>query len=218
MHRGKFVGMDGISAALRHTATVSRSVGSSSFSRCDNAATAEFSGPCCGRDRRPPHVRRRAHLRIVSRRLYMLSLRRYRPDMSLAPPRFFFRGRTRIDSAVTAVERDVVLIAVDHGRVVDVMNFVHVDIHDGAVVEEMSAVPASPFKTGTEIAKAVVDAAIETNVRSPIAVPPPEVATFPTPPSRSPKETDFRRQNPCPWNPVIVVDVIVVSPVPGIQR
>ena len=53
----EFVGMDGISAALRHTSTVSGSVGSSSFSGCDNAAAAEFSRPRAGCDRGPAHVR-----------------------------------------------------------------------------------------------------------------------------------------------------------------
>src|SRR5208282_4237866 len=60
------------------------------------------------------HVRRRALLRVGSGRLRMLSLNRYRRDMSLTRRRLVFRPGARVDSTVAAVVTDVTLVVVRH--------------------------------------------------------------------------------------------------------
>src|SRR5208282_4546291 len=127
----------------------------------------------------------------------------------------FFRPRTHADSTFAAVVADSVHRLVHHGRVVNVVNDLDVHVEHSTVVEKVSAVPTSAFKTQTEVAKAVVNPAVEAHVRAPVAVPPPISAAFPTPISGSPQETHFRSQHPGSRHPIIIADVVVVGPVAG---
>src|ERR1039458_2880065 len=115
------------------------------------------------------HVRRRALLRVGSGRLRMLSLNRYRRDMSLPRRRLVFRPWTRADSTVAAVIADVVLVVVPHGGVVNIVHVGDVHVVHRTVVEKVSAVPTPAFVTLTEIAEAVIDPAVEAYVRTQVA-------------------------------------------------
>jgi hypothetical protein len=57
----------------------------------------------------------------------------------------------------------------DDGAAVDVSDIGHVHVHHGAVVEECAASPFAATKTYAAVSEAVVNAAVEADVRSPIA-------------------------------------------------
>src|SRR5208337_1162224 len=178
-----------------------------------NATVIKISGPGCCCDARLAHVRRRALLRVGSRRLRMLSLSRYRRDMSLTRRSLVFGPWTRADSTIAAVVTDVAHVVVDHCGVINVVNFIHVYVVHGAIVEKVSVIPTPAFVTLTEIAEAVINSAIEAHVRAPIAVIENKSVAAPTPIGWSPQETDFRRHHPSSWHPVVIVDVVIVGPV-----
>jgi len=75
----------------------------------------------------------------------MLSLRCYWRDMPLMRVGLLFRRRTRVDSAVAAVEADMVSV-VNYGFIVNIVNVIDVDVHHRAVVEEVSAIQRPPPK------------------------------------------------------------------------
>src|ERR1700760_821621 len=83
-----------------------------------------------------------AELRVCARCLEVLHLSGNGRDVPLAVSRFFFCVGTRLDAAVASVITDTVDdggVAND-GGVVGVVNVRDVDVIDGAVVEEVSAV------------------------------------------------------------------------------
>src|SRR5580658_8083727 len=143
----------------------------------------------------------------------MLSLSRYRRDMSLTPGGLLARCRTRADSAIATVVADVAFVVVRHVGVVNIVNVGDVHVAHGTVVEKVSAVPASAFKARAEIAEAVIDPAVEAYLRTPIAVIENKSVAAPTPIGRSPQEADFRRHHPRARHPVVIGDVVIVAPV-----
>src|SRR5207245_6360498 len=59
----------------------------------------------------------------------------------------------------------------------------------------------------------VIDAAVKTHdSKRPIAGIKNETAATPSPISRSPQETRLGRQNPCPWNPVVIAVIVIPRP------
>jgi hypothetical protein len=78
------------------------------------------------------------------------------------------------------------------------------------VIKEMAAFPMTAPETGPEITKPIVNPAVETDVRSPITGVPKVAPVTPTPPSRRPEKSDFRRLYPNARDPVIVI----ISPGP----
>src|SRR5271163_845991 len=134
----------------------------------------------------------------------MLSLSRNRTNVPVVRRRLLFRTRTYVDSTIAPVEADAVDVLVDHGGVVNIVNFGDVDVHHRAVIEKVSAVPTSAFKTQTEISEAVIDPTVEANVRTPVTVVEIKSAVTPPPVARSPKESNLRSQNPGPGHPVII--------------
>src|ERR1700733_8435710 len=64
----------------------------------------------------------------------------------------------------------------------------------------------------TEVAVAIVDAAIESYGSAPISLIEKKSSTAPTPVAWGPEEADFRRHYPCTWHPVIVV--VTPGPIP----
>src|SRR5215469_6434697 len=118
------------------------------------------------------------------------------------------------NSAWAAVEADAVLGALIYdGFVVDVVYVGHVDVGDGAVVVVIVAAPVAAKEASTRIAEAVVNSAVETDVRSPVAGVP-NVETFaPTPITGRPKVTGLRGYHPRTGNPEIVLVVVIVGPI-----
>ena len=116
----KVVRMDGRAGSSRVvlcTPLISSAIGWSIRRSCRfgryRATVIEISGPGCRCDAWLAHVRRRALLRVGSGCLRMLSLNRYRRDMSLTRRSLFLSRRTRADAAVAAVVTDAVYVVVD---------------------------------------------------------------------------------------------------------
>src|SRR5271167_3955208 len=121
----------------------------------------------------------------------MLRLCRHRWHVALAGCGVF-RGRgTGSYSALAAVIADTVnRHVIDHRRVVNIVNVGDVDVVHRAVVIELAVVPASAFVAMAEISVTVSDAAIEANLRSPVALMEKKSVTTPTPIRRSPEVAD----------------------------
>jgi len=89
----------------------------------------------------------------------------------LAASRQLCRSGTGLQSTRSAIETHAGASAVvlNDAAVVDVMHDGDVHIVDGAVVIKMSAAPIASLVTDSDVAKAVVDAAIEADVGAPVA-------------------------------------------------
>src|SRR5579862_3604954 len=119
------------------------------------------------------------------------------------------RRRTRLDSTRPSVEAGVVDRCVVHyyGLVVDIRHIRHADIRDAAVVVEPSATPFATDEAHSAVAKTVVNAAIEADMRPPIAGMPRVESTAPSPVTGSPKHAD-RGYYPRAGDPVVPALVI----------
>src|SRR5215469_2661925 len=124
------------------------------------------------------------------------------------------RRRPRFDTAVTAVVADVAFGDVGDSRVVGVVDNGRVYAVHISVVGKATAFPSAALIPNTAVAEAVVDAAVETHVRSPIPRVPDIYAVTPAPVTGSPQEAHLWWLNPCAGHPVIA-GVVVVSPVAG---
>src|SRR6266851_573768 len=101
----------------------------------------------------------------------MLSLNGYRRNMFLMYHRLFLRRWTPVDPAVAAVVADAVhRRVVDHGGVVNVVNVGDVHVVHRTVVEKLSVLPTSALIAVTKVSIAVTDPAIETYLRTPVAL------------------------------------------------
>jgi hypothetical protein len=85
-------------------------------------AVFEVSGPWSGCDRRPSVIHGGALLTIHSRELAMLSLIRYWREMSLTSEGLLLVRRPRGYAAVATIEADAIVVPVDHGGVVNIVN------------------------------------------------------------------------------------------------
>src|SRR5271157_4071379 len=124
----------------------------------------------------------------------------------LSPIRFLLRSRPRFDTA-GAVEADVPRVVHDDGAVVDVGHIGHVHVDHRAVVEEGSASPLAAEETYAAVSEAVVNSAVEANMRPPVASVPAVEAASETPIARSPEHAD-RRDHPCAGDPIVAAYVI----------
>src|SRR5580704_1996840 len=188
-------------------------VGRSGFSGRYRSGTLKLSRPVGSGYRGPAVIDRSALLRVAAGSLLMLSLSRNRRDMSVTLGRFFFRPRTVVYPALAAVVADPV-----DGGVVDhrcVVNVGDVHIVDGAIVEKVSAVPASALIAVTEISESVIDPAVEPDMRPPIAGVEKKCAAAPTPPAGSPEEAGFGGQHPGARYPKVVGGVSIPGPIAG---
>src|SRR5579864_335364 len=146
----------------------------------------------------------------------MLSLSTYWREVSLTLRSLFLVRRARIDPTAAAVVAHAVHGGVvDHGRVVNVVNVGHVHIVHRTVVEEPVVVPTSTFVAISEVAETIIDPAIETDSRAPIALMKQKSIATPTPIPRSPEEAGFRRQHPRAGYPVVISVIVIVGPVAG---
>jgi hypothetical protein len=133
--------------------------------------------------------------------------------MSLTCGSLFFRPRSSRDSTLTSVVTYVVHgdVADDDRLVVDVPNICNVVY--GSVVKEDPTIPVTSLIAKTRVAETVVDAAVESDARAPVALMINEHAIAPSPITRSPQESGLRYQDPRPRHPEI--SIITVSPVSG---
>src|SRR5580658_6422179 len=102
----------------------------------------------------------------------------------------------------------------DDGPCISVVNYSHVYIVHARVVVKVAVGPPTAVIAGADITETVVDAAIETDLRSPVARVPEVRAVSPTPIAGRPEKADLWRFDPGAGNPEIS-SVIAVAPVAG---
>jgi len=167
-------------------------VGASSSLGSYYAASSEVGRAGRRRHWRPTVVLPRKQSSVLACGLLMLELR---PDWSavrFVGPGLLLRRGARGYSAPSTVERHVRVVIYDDGPVIDIGHVRDVHIGHRPVVEEVAAAPFSACEAFAEISEAVINAAIKSNVRAPIAGIPNIEAIVPTPVSRSPKKAYFR--------------------------
>jgi len=111
-----------------------------------------------------------------------------RLDVRLLLGNLLLRSRPGSDAA-WAVEAGAIHNGgvIDHGTVdIDIAHHAGVYVHNRGVIAKRSAGPITASETNTTVAESVVDAAVETDVRAPIAGVPSINAAAKTPVSRSP--------------------------------
>jgi hypothetical protein len=145
----------------------------------------------------------------------VLNLNGCRRNVPLTLRVLLLRRRTPRDPAFASVVTHPIhdRRIVDDGLVIHVVNIGDVHIRHRPVVEEAIVIPSSALETITEITEPVVDAAIETDLRSPIALMKKEHTPLPAPPRRGPQEAYFRSQNPGARHPKIVSVVVIPRPI-----
>ena len=153
-------------------------------------------------------------LRVRVGRLRMLGLSGYRRSMCRTCRNLILSGWTRGDPTSATVEADPGHRgALDHRGVVNVVNVGNADVVHRTVIEKLSVLPASTLVALTGVAEAVTDPPIETYLRTPVALIEGISAVTPTPIGWSPEQTGFRSHHPCTRHPVVIVEVVAVSPV-----
>ena len=133
----------------------------------------------------------------------VLDLRRHRRSAGSAEGCDLCRPRPDVNAAATAIIRNARPVVDHHGAVVDVSNVDDVNAVDRAVVVEVVAVPVAAIVAITGVTEAVVDAAIESDVQTPVTAEEAPAVVVPAPVSGSPERAVVRRSTPCPRNPVI---------------
>jgi hypothetical protein len=169
----------------------------------------------CSRYGWTPLVHAREKLAIVSRGLLMLSLYRQRSLVMLTLRNKLLRRRTRRNASVTAVVADAIdrRVVHDHCLVIDISHVGDVHVSHAAVVVEVASAPLATVVAVAGITEAVVDAAVEANVRPPVTAMEGVEALVPSPPSGSP-EHSHGGDYPGARHPVVAV-IIVPGPVAG---
>ena len=120
-------------------------------------------------------------------------------------------GRTSIDSASAAVVAHTTDIVVNDGLVVNVVNVGNVDIVHRAVVVESPVIPVSAFIPDAAVSKTIIDAAVEANVLTPVAVVPQVSVIVPTPVPGGPEIAGFGSHHPCAGHPEVAF--VAISPI-----
>ena len=108
-----------------------------------------------------------------------------------------------VNAAATAVIGDTRPVIDDHRAVVDMSDVDDVNAVDGAVVVEVVAVPIAAIVAISGVTEAVVYAAIEADMQTPVAAVEAPAVVVPAPVSGRPKRTVVGRGAPCAGNPVV---------------
>ena len=183
--------------------------GSGGF-RSDHPVSFEFTGLGRGGDGRTAVVFGREVLFVLAGHVFMMRLRGQRFPVVLVLCDFLSVVGTRCNSALAAVEGNVILVH-DHSPVVDGGHIG--DVGHGAVVVERASAPFSASEADTAVAVAVIHAAIEPDVRAPITGTPPVDAVGPSPVARCPQQA-YGPNHPGAGDPV-VASIVIPSPVAG---
>lgn len=152
---------------------------------------------------------------ILHGRLRVGALRRQSGEVVFVAGRSLRSVGAILQSAVAAVvayARGIVVVG--HAVVVSVADVVFVHAADGRVVVEIAAAPVAAFISIAAIAMAVIYAAIEADMRSPVAMAPAVMAARIAPVTRRPESADIRRQHPRARHPVIAA-IGCVAPITG---
>lgn len=144
---------------------------------------------------------------ILSGHLLVCHLRTHGSHAPLVHRRLLLRGRTGFDTAVSAViAHSVDRYIVDDGSVdVHIPDDGGVYVAHSCVVVETIAPPVAAFISTAVIAEAVVHAAVEADVWSPVSGVPRVAATTPAPVTWCPQQAVAGCNDPGSGNPVIVI-------------
>jgi hypothetical protein len=158
-------------------------------------------------------VHRRQLRPISTRGPHELPLCSRSPSASIARCRRFRGGWPRPRPAASAVIADAVHRSriLDHRLAIHIVNDRCVHIIHRAVVVKGSVTPIPSRVADPQIAEPVVDATVESDLRTPVAFIPHIHAIAPAPIARSPQSSDERRQYPCARHPIITV--VAICPV-----
>src|ERR1700722_16028816 len=119
----------------------------------------------------------------------MLGLSRHRWKMPLLCRRLFLWGRTPHNPTFPTVITNPVRHRIVADRsVVNVANDRDVHIIYRAIVKKLSSLPPATLETITEIAVAIIDSAVEPDLRTPVAIVVHKSVAAPTPISGGPEE------------------------------
>ena len=176
--------------------------------RGDDAGTAQLRRVCGCRNGGMASIVVERQRRIFSSRLHVLRLLRRRRHTLLVGGSNLLRRRVRRRAAGAAVVAHVGRVVDDDGLVVDVGDRRVGDVVNGAVVEEIAAVPIAALVAGAGIAEAIRHAPIEADLWAPITFVKGVDAVVPTPIAGRPQQPPLRRQYPRPRHPVIAGGVI----------
>ena len=176
-------------------------------------AAPKVSGPGRGCDRRLALIPGGAQLGVGASLLHMLVLCGDRASVAFPVVVLLLCRRPLIDAAVAAIVADAVSRVVFDPGVIGVADVGIVYAIDRSVVIKMIVFPAAAFVAATTIAESVIDPAIISNVRAPIAFVEEEGILTPTPVSGGPKVADFGSFDPSAGHPVIVATI--PSPITG---
>jgi hypothetical protein len=150
----------------------------------------KFSGASGGRDGGSSMILRSEEGPIAAGSVLVFPLHAGGLEVMFVIPSLLFVSGTSVDSAMAAVIADAIDgDVVDHGAVVDV-DIGDVDVVDGAVVVEVMTSPVAAGIAGANVAESVVHAAVEADVRSPIAGIPEIGAFMPSPIAGRPEQAD----------------------------
>src|SRR4029077_7154597 len=86
--------------------------------------------------------------------------------------------------------------------------------HSGVVLEGVSLPSSAPVAV-SGVAITIVDAAVKPDSRPPVTLIKRVRPVVPAPPRRGPKQTYCRRCNPGARHPIIIPDIITITPVTG---
>src|SRR5690348_2414740 len=118
-----------------------------------------------------------------------------RIPMALMLPALLIAIGPGANAAVT-IEAEAGIVADNDAALVDVVDNGHVDVGDGAIVEKFSPAPFAAIEADARIAVAIINAAIEADVRPPIAAMPDVEAVSECPVAGSPEQTGFWGEDP----------------------
>jgi hypothetical protein len=159
-------------------------------------------------------IDRSPQLRIASSCVYVLRLSCNSVYVALMSPLLFLWGRPRLNSAASAIKSDMTVIHNRDVLVINIANVNYIDVRNFAVIEEMVSLPTTSPEAIAEISEAIVDTAVESNMRSPPTRMEDIESPIPTPPGRSPEIADLWSLYPCTRYPIVALLVRVPRPVP----
>ena len=141
---------------------------------------------------RTPAIHRSKIIAVVPRHLEMILLLPRRRKVILVFKCHLTLVRTHLNPTCAAIEaRSNIRPSVNHGPIlIHVMHDNAIHIQHRGVVGKPSALPAPANKPNTAITKPIVDAAIKTDMRPPVAGMEQVRSTAPAPVSRSPQQAD----------------------------
>ena len=197
---------------MRGTGRFRLALGRAGRLRTGSTSAPGFGGPRCRGERRVAVVAARRELRITGGRRDVPRLHFGRRDVFLILGRALRSGRLGFQSVCATHIADIRAVT-DHQRLfVDVRDMNRPEIVGRPVIGEVIAVPAPAVIAAAAVAIAVVDAAVEADLRPPITGIECVAAVDPAPIGRRPQHADDRRLYPGARHPVVAR--VGIGPIP----